>query len=91
MGLGMIVVSLSILGILLVILVLLLYRKKRRMETFETNYRMLFIVGVILIPSGIIFSIAMFFIGIPFFVGFPLLILGAVYIAIGLSNRDNWN
>jgi uncharacterized iron-regulated membrane protein len=91
MDAGMIVIVLLILSILVgVLLILIAYWKRKRLEPIETNYRAFYIMGIVLLPAGIVFSIIALSFGIPFIVGLPLLGLGAVYIAIGLSNRDKW-
>ncbi len=92
MDAGMIVIVLLILSILLGVLLIILiaYWKRKKLEPIETNYRAFYITGIVLVPAGIVFSIITWSFGIPFIVGFPLLGLGAVYIAIGLSNRDKW-
>ena len=44
----------------------------------ETNYRTIFILGVILLPLGFVFDNRIF------------QILGIIYVLLGLVNRDKW-
>ncbi len=57
--------------------------KKLGMEK-ETDYKTLYTLGISLIPLGIIFSATVS----PVFIGF--LIIGVVYMTIGIKNKDKW-
>ena len=57
-----------------VIFVLVNRGEKKR----ETNYRTIFIMGIVLLPVGLVFDFTIF------------TILGPVYILWGLVNRDKW-
>jgi len=67
------------LGLVLTVAVAVIYVLFNRGEKKrETNYRTIFVMGIILLPIGLIFDFMIFS------------ILGAVYILIGLVNRDKW-
>ncbi len=66
------------------------WKRKKEGKQEETNYRTFFIMGMFMIPIGIIGITASFFTDISFFLGFPFFSIGVVYIAIGLGNRGKW-
>ncbi|KYK29935.1 MAG: hypothetical protein AYK23_04895 [Candidatus Proteinoplasmatales archaeon SG8-5] len=76
-----------IVGIVMVIIlvaVVIVLRKRGMMQQKETNYKAFFVIGVGLLPVGIVLMLA---VGI-FFV--YLVGLAVSYMAIGLVNRDKW-
>jgi len=82
-----------IVGLILVgILVAMALRKKREEKSRETNYRVIFILGVTFFPVGIIYQIVFFVSGKTVFLvlGLSFIAMGLSYLAIGLSNRDKW-
>ena len=70
---------LTILGIVLIIL----RRRQRDRPVTETDYRSLFNVGIIFFCAGLAISIASRMIN-------PLLVLGLIFFAIGIANKDQW-
>ena len=56
----------------------------------KTSYRALYNFGKVIIPLSIVIMIVSFLLQIPFYIGFPLLALGLIYLVIGLANRDKW-
>ena len=80
-----IMIGLLLLVILIgVILVSIVVKKKKQGTYEEPNYRVFFILGICFLPMGIIFVMTIN----PGFIAF--IGLGAVYIAIGLSHKDQW-
>lgn len=65
------------------VLAILLRRNPRDRTVTDTNYRSLFTVGIIFSFAGLAISIASQMIN-------PLLILGLIYFAIGIANKDQW-
>jgi len=77
-------------GLLLV--VVLVWRKRRNEgKATEPNYYTFFKMGVVWLPAGIACTIAFHLLDMSFVIGIPLTAMGAVYLAIGLSNRDKWH
>ena len=74
----------GIIAVIVGIITVIIVRKKMKEGTHETNYKALFIMGISFLPIGIIFTSTIS----PAFVSF--IAIGAVYMAIGLSNRDKW-
>ena len=74
------------LGMLALFVVFILVR--RRGTVTETNYRSIFIIGVILLPVGIV----SYFSGIESLesTGLFFQLLGIIYIILGLVNKDKW-
>jgi hypothetical protein len=69
----------TIIGLGIVVLI----RRKRPRVNKETDYRALFNIGIIFFSSGLAISISTKMIN-------PLLILGVIYFAMGLANKDKW-
>ena len=80
--------------ILLVLLVLGIFRlfmvrqKQREGKPTDSDYRAFFLMGIIWVPLSIVLTVVYFVLQIPFFIGIPLLVLGLVYLIIGLTHRD---
>ena len=82
-----------IVGLILVgILVVFALKEKKGEKSQGTNYRALFILGICLLPLGIIYNIVFFISGTKVFLvlGIALIGMGLSYLAIGLGNRDKW-
>ncbi len=86
------VIALIILAIAVVtgILAVLMVRKRKKEGKPQANYRTFVILGVTWVSFSIILMIVSFVLQIPFYIGFPLLALGLIYLIIGLANRDKW-
>ena len=72
----MIYIGLGLVAIIAVAVIFVLVNRGEKKR--ETNYKTIFIMGLGLLPIGLIFDFMIFS------------ILGAVYILIGLVNRDKW-
>jgi Ca2+/Na+ antiporter len=66
------------------------WKKKKAGKLAEPNYRSFLVMGIILVPASIASMAVYFVLQIPFVIAMPLLVLGLVYLAIGLANRDKW-
>ena len=77
--------------IVALVAVVALWKRKKTTQTAETNYRVFFIMGVILMPTGLSLMVVSLLTELLFTIGLPFFILGVVYLAIGLDNRDKWN
>ena len=89
----MIVASYTVAGLAvgLMLLVVLVWRKKCGQDkTPEPNYRTFFIMGIAWCPIGIVCTIVYGLLGLSFVIGVPLIAMGAIYLSIGLANRDKW-
>jgi len=84
-----IMISALIIAVLVVvglILAFILYNKKKGGKTREINYKVFFIIGLVLIPIGSVYMIA-----VNLVIGIAFMGMGGSYIAIGLANKDKWN
>jgi hypothetical protein len=72
-------------------MVLALRKRKQTTLKAETNYRVFFIMGLIMAPAGLSWMVVSFFTELYITVGLPFFTLGIVYLTIGLNNRDKWN
>ena len=79
---ALIVAALVVIGL---ILTLVVFKKKKEGKMGEPNYRVFFNVGMIWIPVGVVFMIA-----INPAIGIAFMAMGITYLAIGLANRDKW-
>ena len=83
-----VLISALIVGALVVIgliLTLVLFKKKKEGKMGEPNYQVFFNIGMIWLPVGVVFMIA-----INPTIGIAFMALGITYLAIGLANRDKW-
>jgi len=67
------------------LLVLVVWRQKKAGITKETNYQAFFTIGIVWLPIGVVFMTT-----INPGLGCAFICIGAVYLAIGLANRDKW-
>ena len=72
-------------------MVMALRTRKKTANKAETNYRVFFIIGVIITPTGLTWMVISFLTELHVTIGLPFFILGIVYLTIGLNNRDKWN
>lgn len=83
MSIPWILVSIAVAVVILAILGILVLKRKGWKR--EVDYRSYFTMGIIWLPFGIIFYL--FFESM---IGLWFLIMGLVYISIGLKNKDKW-
>ena len=79
---ALIVAALVVIGL---ILTLVVFKKKKEGKMGEPNYQVFFNVGMVWIPVGVVFMIA-----INPAIGIAFMALGITYLAIGLANKDKW-
>jgi len=58
----------------------------------EQNYYAFFIIGMIWLPTGLIYMIATITLSdqIPLLLGIPLFSMGLIFLIISSANRDKW-
>jgi len=74
-----------------IIMALMVWKKKRQGKAEEANYRVFFVVGIIVVCASIVLMFVSFILQILFLIVTPILALGLIYLIIGLVNRDRWN
>ena len=88
---ALISVSLLIFSVIVAIFALISFRKRgNAIRTTKTNYRTFFIMGIFMVMIGVVLNIVSLLLNYEYTLGFPFIIIGVVYIAIGLNNRDTW-
>ena len=70
-----------VIGLIIIGLAIVFYSKLKK-EKIELNYRLFFIFGTTWIPIGVVFYITTRNIG--------FLIMGVIFLIIGLTNKDKW-
>jgi uncharacterized membrane protein YfcA len=86
-------ISAAIAAILVVVGILVAFvawRGRKAGKLAEPDYRAFFVMGIVLVPVGVVFMFVFLLSDLPFVIGMPLLAMGLVYLAIGLANRDKW-
>jgi heme A synthase len=87
------IISIAIAAVLVItgiLLVYLFWKRRKDGQQIETNYRACFIMGVILLPIGIAIMIIYYLVDLSSITALPFVVLGLVYLIIGLKNRDKW-
>ena len=81
-----VLVTLVLLGVLMVVVV------PKREQPRRLDYRNYFVMGVVWMPTGLVFSLLPWLLhGEDFsFIGLFFLMIGLAYTIIGLVNRDKW-
>jgi len=73
-----------------IIMAFMVWKKKREGKAEEANYRAFFVVGAIVVSASIVIMFVSFILQILFLIWIPVLVLGLIYLIIGLVNRDKW-
>ena len=73
-----------------VVMVLVVWKRRNTEKIKETNFRNFYVMGIIFIPAGIGTMIVYSRMGLPFFIGVPLISMGLTYLIVGLKNKDKW-
>ena len=84
------IIVLLIIITIAVVMTILIFKRQREGKNIQVDYRAFFIMGIIFTPLGAAYMIVCFILGLPFFAGLPLLILGILYLIVSLPNRDKW-
>ena len=65
-------------------------RKKAGTAARQPNQRALFFMGVVMVVAGTAEVLMFLRSDISYVVALPLLVIGIVFVVIGLANRDKW-
>jgi hypothetical protein len=86
-------VSTALLAIVLtlgLLWILVSLRKKTGEGAGQPNHRALFLMGVVMLIAGTAEVLIFLRSDISYVVALPLLMIGLVFVVIGLANRDKW-
>lgn len=78
-----ILVSIAVAAVILAVLAVLVLKRKGWER--EVDYRSYFNMGIVWLPLGVVFYLIFGNV-----IGFWFLIMGLVYLSVGLRNRDKW-
>jgi len=85
------VIIIASIALSIVLLGIWLAKKRKALGIVrKTDYRIFFTLGAALMLMGAAGLVYMFFSDIPYITILPLLSIGAIYIAIGLNNKEMW-
>ncbi len=90
---GTLAVSIAIAAILMLvglITLVTIWKRRKKGEPSEPNYRAFFVMGIVWFPVGLTSMIIYFLLDISFVVGMPLFAMGIIYMTIGWVNRHKW-
>lgn len=77
-----------LIGVGLILAIVLLFRKKE--GKVEPDYRTFFLMGIVFVSVGIVFTLMTLLLDISLIVGIPIFAMGLMYLIYGLGNRDKW-
>ncbi len=86
-------ISAAVLGIIIavgIIAMLMTYRRRRQATAQQPNYRVFFIIGTVMLVVGIAETFIILQSDMSFVIALPLILIGLVFLVIGLANRDKW-
>lgn len=78
-------IILSVAAVQGIIMAIIIQRKRKEGGLQETDYRLFLIMGIVWIPLSIILGAVSFVLQIPFYIAFPVFIIGFLYLLIGLK------
>jgi uncharacterized membrane protein len=78
-----------VLGLVILVTVMLL-KKRKEGKPEQPDYRVFFIMGAVMLPLGIAEMLLFLQWDRPFVIPLPLVVIGLVFLAIGLTNRGKW-
>jgi len=81
----------SILVLVGVVALVLIWKRRREGKPSEPSYRAFFMMGTVWFLVGLTSMIIFLLLDVSFVVGLPLFAMGAIYLSIGLANRDKWH
>jgi hypothetical protein len=87
------VISGAVLAVVLSLVILvtvMLSKKGKQAESKQPDYRVFFIVGAVMLPMGIAEMWLFLQWDRPFVIPLPLVVIGLMFLAIGLANRGKW-
>jgi len=84
-------IAIFIISMVIGILTVVLICKNKKGGTYkEPNYYIFYIMGIILLFIGLGFMVISLLLDYSFMFSIPIFMIGAVYLAIGLSRKDTW-
>jgi len=87
-------ISVALLSIVLTVgllAILVNLKKKAGAGARQPNHRAFFLVGVVMLAEGTAELLIFLRSDVSFVVALPLMIIGLVFVVIGLANRGNWS
>jgi hypothetical protein len=83
-------VVLAVILSLVILVTVMLWKRNREGQSAQPDYRVFFIMGAVMVPLGIAEMLLFLLWHKPFAIPLPLVVIGLVFLAIGLANRGKW-
>ena len=87
-------ISVALLSIVLTVgllAILMNLKKKAGAGARQPNHRAFFLMGVVMLAAGTAELLVFLRSDVSFVVALPLLVIGLVFVVVGLANRGNWS
>jgi len=87
-------ISVALLSIVLTVgllAILVNLKKKAGAGARQPNHRAFFLMGVVMLAAGTAELLIFLRSDVSFVVALPLLVIGLVFVVVGLANRGNWS
>jgi multisubunit Na+/H+ antiporter MnhB subunit len=75
---------------LVILVTVMLWKKRKEGASEQPDYRVFFIMGAVMVPLGIAEMLLFLLWHRPFAIPLPLVVIGLMFLAIGLANRSKW-
>ncbi len=75
---------------LVILVTVMLWKRNKEGQSAQPDYRVFFIMGAVMLPLGIAEVWLFVQWGRPFVIPLPLVVIGLMFLAIGLANRGRW-
>jgi len=75
---------------LVILVTVMLWKRGKQGKAEQPDYRVFFVMGAVMLPLGIAEMLLFLKWDRPFVIPLPLVVIGLVFLAIGLANRGRW-
>ena len=83
-------VFLAVILSLVILVTVMLWKRNKEGRSAQPDYRVFFIMGAVMLPLGIAEMLLFAQWNRPFVIPLPLVVIGLMFLVIGLVNRGKW-